>query len=91
LLVNKTHRVGERPTHFMLYQPQEEEMIKQFTFTFSMTVPGANVDAAFDLLGKVIEENPASVFENIVDYEETTCVAMRKPEIKMATRKVGEA
>jgi len=75
----------------MLYQPQEEEMIKQWTFTFSMTVPGVNVDAAFDLLGEVIEENPTVVFDNIVDYEETGCVAMPQPEIKMATRKVGEA
>jgi hypothetical protein len=75
----------------VLYQPQEEEMIKQFTFTFSMTVPGVNVDAAFDLLEKVIDENPAVVFENIVDYEETGCAALRGPEIKMATRKVGEA
>ena len=66
-------------------------MIKQWTFTFSMTVPGVNVDAAFDLLGEVIEENPTVVFDNIVDYEETGCVAMPQPEIKMATRKVGEA
>ena len=82
--------MGERPTHYAIPTTGGRDD-KAVTFTFSMTVPGANVDAAFDLLGKVIEENPASVFENIVDYEETTCVAMRKPEIKMATRKVGEA
>ena len=74
----------------MLYQPQEEEMIKQFTYTFTITVPATTAEGGFQLVQDLVEEDVGVLFENIVDYEETTCMALPS-KIKMATSKVGEA
>tara|TARA_R110001606_G_scaffold12378_3_gene54169 strand:+ start:143 stop:376 length:234 start_codon:yes stop_codon:yes gene_type:complete len=69
---------------------QETKMLKQFTYTFAVTVPATTAEEGFQLLQDLIEEDVGVLFENIVDYEETTCMALPS-KIKMATSKVGEA
>ena len=65
-------------------------MIKQFTYTFTITVPATTAEGGFQLVQDLVEEDVGVLFENIVDYEETTCMALPS-KIKMATSKVGEA
>tara|TARA_R110002167_G_scaffold235188_3_gene440503 strand:+ start:589 stop:819 length:231 start_codon:yes stop_codon:yes gene_type:complete len=76
--------VGAKPTTFT------GNIMNQFTYTFSITVPATTAEEGFQLVQNLVEEDVSVLFENIVDYEQTDA-DICPPKVPMATRIIGEA